>query len=91
MSIDDKAVALETAADPIDEVMVVATAADVEPPGDYDIVGRVATAVVTGVPLLLLVYAGYRAWGGALRWTDLVVLFVCYFAPASGSRSATTG
>ena len=71
-------------ADPIDEVAVLASPEDIEPPGDYDLVGRVATALVTGVPLLLLVYAGYRAWGGALRWTDLVVLFVCYFTTGFG-------
>jgi len=30
------------------------------------------------VPLALLGYAAYRAWGGALRWTDLVVLAIVY-------------
>ncbi|HXB15673.1 MAG TPA: fatty acid desaturase [Solirubrobacteraceae bacterium] len=30
------------------------------------------------VPLGLLGYAAWRAWGGALRWTDLVVLGVFY-------------
>jgi stearoyl-CoA desaturase (delta-9 desaturase) len=57
---------------------------DVQPPGEYDLAGRIATAVVTGVPLLLLVLAGWEAWGGALHWHDLVILFVCYFVTGFG-------
>jgi stearoyl-CoA desaturase (Delta-9 desaturase) len=30
------------------------------------------------VPLCLLGYAASRAWGGALRWTDLIVLAILY-------------
>ena len=30
------------------------------------------------VPLALLGYAAYEAWGGALRWSDLVVLAIAY-------------
>jgi stearoyl-CoA desaturase (delta-9 desaturase) len=57
---------------------------DVQPPGEYDLAARIATAVVTGVPMLLLVLAGWQAWGGALHWHDLVILFVCYFATGFG-------
>ena len=39
----------------------------VQPPGEYDLAGRIATGVVTGVPLLLLILAGQQAWGGALH------------------------
>ena len=60
------------------------TAADVQPAGEYDLAARVATAVVTGVPMLLLGLAGWQAWGGALHWHDLVILFVCYFATGFG-------
>lgn len=38
----------------------------------------VATTVVTVVPVLGLVAAGWLAWGGALHWHDLVVLGVTY-------------
>jgi stearoyl-CoA desaturase (Delta-9 desaturase) len=30
------------------------------------------------IPLGLLVFAAWRAWGGALRWSDLVVLAILY-------------
>jgi stearoyl-CoA desaturase (delta-9 desaturase) len=33
---------------------------------------------VVVIPLALVGYAAYRAWGGALDWQDLVVLFLVY-------------
>jgi stearoyl-CoA desaturase (delta-9 desaturase) len=38
----------------------------------------VANVVVTVVPVGLVAYAAWRAWGGALRWPDLVVLALTY-------------
>ena len=39
---------------------------------------RIVRAVVFGVPPAALVVAGWLAWGGALRWQDLVVLAITY-------------
>jgi stearoyl-CoA desaturase (delta-9 desaturase) len=39
---------------------------------------RVVRAMVFGVPPAALVVAGWLAWGGALRWQDLVVLGITY-------------
>ncbi len=39
---------------------------------------QVANLVVTVVPLLLVGFAMWRAWGGALRWPDLVVMALMY-------------
>ncbi len=39
---------------------------------------QVANLLVTVLPLLLVGFAMWRAWGGALRWEDLVVMAVTY-------------
>jgi stearoyl-CoA desaturase (delta-9 desaturase) len=39
---------------------------------------RILTSVLTVVPFLLLLYAGWRAWSGLLHWSDLLVLAVTY-------------
>ena len=39
---------------------------------------RVANVAAMTIPLGLLGFAAWRAWGGALRWSDLVVLAICY-------------
>jgi stearoyl-CoA desaturase (delta-9 desaturase) len=41
-------------------------------------IDRVANVVVTVVPVGLLGFAAWRAWGGALHWPDLVVLAITY-------------
>jgi stearoyl-CoA desaturase (Delta-9 desaturase) len=46
--------------------------------GPSALADRVANVLATGVPVALVVFAGWRAWGGALRWPDLVVLAVTY-------------
>jgi stearoyl-CoA desaturase (Delta-9 desaturase) len=43
-----------------------------------DRVDRVANVVVTVVPVGLLGLAAWLTWGGALRWSDLVVLALTY-------------
>jgi stearoyl-CoA desaturase (delta-9 desaturase) len=45
---------------------------------------RAANMLVTVVPVGLVGLAGWRAWGGALRWTDLVVLAVTYVLTGLG-------
>lgn len=45
---------------------------------------QVASAVVTIVPLLLLVWAGVLAWDSALHWQDLVVLAITYLLTGVG-------
>ncbi len=45
---------------------------------------RVANIVVTVLPLLLVGFAARLAWGGALRWPDLVVLAVSYVLTGIG-------
>jgi stearoyl-CoA desaturase (Delta-9 desaturase) len=49
--------------------------AEVGPPNTID---RVANVLATGVPLLALGFAAWRAWGGALRWHDVIVLAITY-------------
>jgi stearoyl-CoA desaturase (Delta-9 desaturase) len=44
-------------------------------PGGLD---HAANILAMTVPLGLLGYAAWRAWGGALRWSDLVVLAIAY-------------
>ncbi|MEA2299761.1 MAG: hypothetical protein QOE44_296, partial [Solirubrobacteraceae bacterium] len=45
---------------------------------------RVANAVVTIVPFILLIVAGWLAWGGLLHWQDLVVLVITYLLTGLG-------
>jgi len=48
---------------------------------DFD---RIANVIVTVVPVGLVAFAAWRAWGGALRWTDLAVLAVTYLLTGLG-------
>ena len=45
---------------------------------------RVVRTAVIGLPLAALVAAGWLAWGGALRWQDLVVLATVYALTGAG-------
>jgi len=45
---------------------------------------RVANVVVTVVPVALVGFAAWLAWGGALRWPDLVVLALTYLLTGLG-------
>ena len=47
-------------------------------------IDRIANIVVTVVPVGLLGLAMWSAWGGALRWPDLVVLAVSYLLTGLG-------
>ncbi len=45
---------------------------------DQERIDRIANVIVMVVPLALVGFAGWRAWGGALHWQDLLVLAVAY-------------
>ncbi len=45
---------------------------------EHETMTRLANLVVTVVPLALVGFAGWLAWGGALHWQDLVVLGITY-------------
>src|SRR4030088_1198613 len=47
-------------------------------------VDGIANILVTVLPLLLLGLAARLAWGGALRWSDLVALAVTYLLTGVG-------
>ena len=49
-----------------------------------DMIGRTANLVVTVLPVVLVALAAWRAWGGALRWPDLVVLTLTYLLTGLG-------
>jgi stearoyl-CoA desaturase (delta-9 desaturase) len=51
---------------------------------EHETVDRLANVVVTVVPVALLGFAIWRAWGGALHWQDLVVLAVSYLITGVG-------
>jgi stearoyl-CoA desaturase (delta-9 desaturase) len=45
---------------------------------------RIATGVVTVVPILALLFAAWRSWHGLLGWSDLVIFAVAYVATGLG-------
>jgi stearoyl-CoA desaturase (Delta-9 desaturase) len=49
-----------------------------------DTVDRVANVVVMVVPIALVGLAAWLAWGGVLRWPDLVVLAITYLLTGVG-------
>ncbi len=51
---------------------------------EHATVDRVANVVVMTVPVGLVGFAMWPAWGGALRWRDLVVLAVTYLLTGLG-------
>jgi stearoyl-CoA desaturase (delta-9 desaturase) len=55
-----------------------------ERPAALDVADRVANLAATLVPLGLVGLAAWRAWGGALRWPDLVSLAVAYLLTGLG-------
>ena len=59
-------------------------AADVGAAVENAKIDRIANVVVTVVPVGLLGFAMWSAWGGALRWPDLVVLAVSYLLTGLG-------
>jgi stearoyl-CoA desaturase (Delta-9 desaturase) len=53
------------------------TAADIEP-APHELADRIATAVVTSVPILALVLVGWQLWDKALHWHDLLIFAIMY-------------
>ena len=51
---------------------------------EHETLDRLASVVVTVVPLALLGVAILVAWGGALHWRDLVVLAISYILTGVG-------
>ncbi|HSZ06472.1 MAG TPA: acyl-CoA desaturase [Solirubrobacteraceae bacterium] len=49
-----------------------------------DTVDRVANVVVMVVPIVLVGLAAWLAWGGVLRWPDLVVFAITYLLTGAG-------
>jgi stearoyl-CoA desaturase (Delta-9 desaturase) len=47
-------------------------------PVEHARIDQIANLAATLVPLALVGFAMWSAWGGALRWQDLVVLAICY-------------
>jgi stearoyl-CoA desaturase (delta-9 desaturase) len=45
---------------------------------------RVVRAMVVGIPLAAILWAGWLSWGGSLRWHDLVVLAITYAVTGTG-------
>lgn len=52
--------------------------------GEHETLDRIANLVVTVVPLGLLGWAAWLAWGGTLHWQDLVVLAITYVLTGFG-------
>ena len=53
-------------------------------PIEHETTERVVRTVVLTLPLVALVAGGWLAWGGALRWHDLVVLAITYTVTGLG-------
>src|ERR1700730_8513865 len=51
---------------------------ELEPLGAHFLLERVATAVATGLPMLLLGFAVWEAWDRTLHYQDLIVFAVTY-------------
>lgn len=51
---------------------------------DHERLDRLANAAVVLIPFALLIWAAWRAWGGILRWQDLVVCAITYTLTGTG-------
>jgi stearoyl-CoA desaturase (delta-9 desaturase) len=58
--------------------------AEFQPPSNHDRADRVATALVTLLPLIALAIVAPLAWGGLLHWYDVVVFVLCYIPTGLG-------
>jgi stearoyl-CoA desaturase (delta-9 desaturase) len=56
---------------------------DIEPV-QHETADRIATGFVTVAPMLALVVVGWQAWGGFLRWSDLIVFALLYVLTGLG-------
>jgi stearoyl-CoA desaturase (Delta-9 desaturase) len=53
-------------------------------PVDHPLADGITTAIVTVAPALGLGWAAWEAWGGLLRWQDLLVFAITYFLTGVG-------
>jgi stearoyl-CoA desaturase (Delta-9 desaturase) len=53
------------------------TADDVQPVAN-ETRDRIITGTATALPFVALLVVGWQLWNDALRWSDLVVFFICY-------------
>ena len=51
---------------------------------DHETRERIVRAAIVGIPVLALGYAAWTAWGGTLRWPDLLILAITYTATGLG-------
>ena len=58
--------------------------ASTEQPVTFATIDQVANVVVTVVPVGLVAFAAWRAWGGALRWPDVVAFALTYVLTGAG-------
>ena len=58
--------------------------ADETVPIEHETLERVVRTLIFGLPPAALVLAGWLAWGGTLRWHDLVVLAITYMLTGLG-------
>jgi stearoyl-CoA desaturase (Delta-9 desaturase) len=55
----------------------VPTPGDIEP-APHETADKIATGVVTAVPILALALVAWQVWGSALRWHDLAIFGIVY-------------
>ena len=70
-------------ASPVVEPPVTSARDDVQPVS-METANRIATGVVTVVPILLLLVVAQQAWGGALGYSDLIVFAIVYLGTSLG-------
>ena len=65
-------------------IVLEALPAEFQPPSSHDRADRVATALVTLLPLVALAIVAPLAWGSLLHFYDLVVFLLCYIPTGLG-------
>jgi stearoyl-CoA desaturase (delta-9 desaturase) len=53
-------------------------------PVSHETVDRIATGLVTALPILALGLVAWQLWGSALRWTDVLIFGIVYLATGLG-------
>jgi stearoyl-CoA desaturase (delta-9 desaturase) len=53
-------------------------------PVENETLAKVVNGVIMIVPLVLVAVAAHQAWGGLLKWQDLLVLAICYLLTGVG-------
>ena len=53
-------------------------------PVENETLDRIITGLVTIIPFIAVIVAGWQVWGSALNWTDVVLFVVMYFFTGIG-------